>query len=657
MNVAPDPTIQGVPLARPSHRRYVVIFSPALGLEEQRSLLESRGLLVRDLDAEDPDPKSQAYELYIVGTQELQQGIGVRIDSLPKERADRSLIIAIGPPPVDMPATYFAQLPVNPEPPALASAIASALEQLRLRGELATTSWERDRRGRERDEITSIGIALSAERNLDRLLDLILYKSRWITDADAGSLYLAVPENSLQFKLAQNDSITANYTEFTMPIDPTSIAGTVALNRQYLNISDVYKIPPDEPYGFNPKYDRLAGYRTRSMLTIPMMDRRGDLIGVIQLINKKRDPSKILDSPAVIEKEVIPFPPSDVELMKAIAGQAGVTLENRQMEQQIQDLFEGFVAASVAAIESRDPTTSGHSTRVAELTVGLAQVVDSSTASRFEDIQFTRDQIQEIRYASLLHDFGKVGVREKVLVKANKLYEEQLELIKHRFALYQSQMALKSSQKRLAYMMEKGREAFMAEEGRFDNDLEARILEVDHFLNVVIESNRPSILEEGNFQALQEIARVEYTGPEDTVESLLTPQEITALSIRKGSLDPEERKEIESHVVHTYRFLSKIRWTPEMKNIPEIAGAHHEKLDGSGYPRGVKAPDISVQSRMMTIADIYDALTARDRPYKAAVPIDRALQILEFEAKDGHIDQDLLDLFVYAKVFELTDGL
>jgi HD-GYP domain-containing protein (c-di-GMP phosphodiesterase class II) len=628
-----------------------------VGLDEQKTLLQNRGILVRDLDADDPDPMSQALELYIVSPDDLRAGLGVRIDHLPEERAARALLIAVGTPPADVPASYFSQLPAQPQPAAIGAAIASGLEHLRLKGQLHETRWERDRRGRERDEITSIGIALSAERNLDRLLDLILYKSRWISDADAGSLYLKAPENSLQFKLAQNDSITANYTEFTMPIDPTSIAGTVALNKQDLNISDVYKIAPDEPYGFNPKYDRLAGYRTRSVLTIPMMDRRGDLIGVIQLINKKRDASTILDSPAVIEREVIPFPPSDVELMKAIAGQAGVTLENRQMEHQIQDLFEGFVGASVAAIESRDPTTSGHSTRVAELTVGLAQVVDASTTQRFEEIQFTRDQIKEIRYASLLHDFGKVGVREKVLVKANKLYEEQLELIKHRFALFQSQIALKSTKNRLQYMLEKGREAFMEETGNFDNDLEAKILEVDNFLKVVVESNRPSILEEGNFQALQEIAQMEYTGPEDTVEPLLSPQEITALSIRKGSLDPEERKEIESHVVHTFRFLNKIPWTPEMKNIPEIAGAHHEKLDGSGYPRGVKAADISIQSRMMTIADIYDALTARDRPYKAAVPVDRALQILEFEAKDGHIDQDLLDLFTYAKVFELTDGL
>ena len=644
-------------MAPPAHRRYVVIFSKDVGLEERKELLRSRGILVREVEDDDPDPNSLALELYLLSPSDLSRGVGPRIDALPIDRKGRSVIVAIGKPPESAQANYFAQLPDPPPVESLSSAIASGLEMLKLRADYSETAREKDRRGRERDEITSIGIALSAERNLDRLLDLILYKSRWITDADAGSLYLALPENKLHFKLAQNDSITANYTEFTMPIDPTSIAGSVALTKQTLTIADVYKISPDEPYGFNPKYDRIAGYRTRSMLTVPMMDRRGDLIGVIQLINKKRDPSKILDSPAVIEQEVLGFPPSDVELMKAIAGQAGVTLENRQMEQQIQDLFEGFVAASVAAIESRDPTTSGHSTRVAELTVGLAQVVDSSTTDRFREVQFTRDQIQEIRYASLLHDFGKVGVREKVLVKANKLYEEQLELIKHRFALYKSQVALKSSRRRLQYMLEKGREAFLSDESRFDGELEEQIMELDRYLKVVLESNKPSILEEGNFQALQEISLVEYTGPEDSVEPLLTSQEVTALSIRKGSLDPEERKEIESHVVHTFNFLDKIPWTPEMRKIPEIAGAHHEKLDGSGYPRGVKAPDIPIQSRMMTIADIYDALTARDRPYKAAVPVDRAIQILEFEAKDGHIDQDLLDLFVHTKVFELTDGL
>lgn len=644
-------------MAAPVPNRFVVICSAGVGLEERRRVLENRGIIVRELQDDDPDPQSRALELYILNRDDLKKGLGPALDRLPRDRAERSVIVAVGTPPEGVPANYFAQLPAPPNREALGAAIASGLEHLRLRGDLWNSIRENERKARERDEITSIGIALSAERNLDRLLELILYKSRWITDADAGSLYLAAPENKLRFKLAQNDSISVNYTEFTMPIDPTSIAGTVAYSKQVLNIPDVYKIPPDESYGFNPKYDRLAGYRTRSMLTVPMLDRRGDLIGVIQLINKKRDATRILDSPAVIEKEVIPFPSSDVELMKAIAGQAGVTLENRQMEQQIQGLFEGFVAASVAAIESRDPTTSGHSTRVAELTVGLAQVVDTCTNDRFKDITFTRDQVQEIRYASLLHDFGKVGVREKVLVKANKLYEEQLELVKFRFSLLRTQLELGATRKQLRYMLEKGREAYLENEGKFETELKDQIAEIDRYLKVVMESNKPSILEDGNFQALQDIAKIEFQAPSGTKEPLLGPQEVTALSIRKGSLDPEERKEIESHVVHTYNFLTKIPWTQEMKRIPEIAGAHHEKLDGSGYPRGVMAPDIPVQSRMMTIADIYDALTARDRPYKAAVPVERALQILHFEAKDGHIDKDLLDLFVEAKVYEVTDGL
>ncbi len=644
-------------LARPTRRRYVVIHSSGVGIEERQPLLESRGIFVRPVSEDDPDPNSQALELYILSAEDLGSGLASRLEQLPRDRRDRAIMVAVGTPPASAPANYFAQLPAPANREALGSAIASALEQLRLRSELHEVTRERDRRGRERDEITSIGIALSAERNLDRLLDLILFKSRWITDSDAGSLYLMVPENKLRFKLAQNDSIPVNYTEFTMPIDPTSIAGTVALTKETLNIPDVYKIPTDESYGFNPKYDRLAGYRTRSMLTVPMMDRRGELIGVIQLINKKRDASVTLTSPQVVDEQVIPFPESDVELMKAIAGQAGVTLENRQMEQQIQGLFEGFVAASVAAIESRDPTTSGHSTRVAELTVGLAQCVDRDGSERFKDLQFTRDQIQEIRYASLLHDFGKVGVREKVLVKANKLYEEQLQLVRYRFALLKSQLEVKNSKKQLRYMLEKGREGYLARETEFMNEIEERIKEIDRYWNVVMESNRPTILEDGNFQALQDISMLELQGPDGGSEALLTPQEVTALSIRKGSLDPEERKEIESHVVHTYSFLSKIPWTPEMKDIPEIAGAHHEKLDGSGYPRGVTGPDIPIQSRMMTIADIYDALTARDRPYKAAVPVDRALQILEFEAKDGHIDRDLLDVFVQSRVYELTDGL
>jgi len=518
-------------------------------------------------------------------------------------------------------------------------------------------------RSQELAELNKIGIALSAERDPDVLLELILTKAREITSADAGSLYLVeknpdIPadekdfwvDKQLRFKLAQNDSISASYQEFVMPVEKKSMAGYTALTGQPLNIPDAYNIPKDSEFQHNRTFDQKMGYRTKSVLCLPMLSHEGEMIGVLQLINRKVKWDEVLYPIEDVEKKVIPFDERCVELVSSLASQAAVSIENMKLYEEIKRLFEGFIVASVHAIEQRDPTTSGHSERVATLTVDLAKEIDRLRDGPFRNVHFSRDDIQQIKYASLLHDFGKIGVREHVLVKAKKLYPDQMNTIKFRFKYIKKAMELQYSQRKIQYLLEKSREEAQILIAALDSEFEARLRELDDYLEFIIKANEPRVLEEHGFERLQEIGR--HTFRENgTIEPFLTDEEIHLLSIARGSLSEEERREIESHVIHTFNFLSKIPWARHLREIPQIAYAHHEKLDGSGYPRGLNGPQIPLPAKMMTIADIYDALTAWDRPYKKAVPTERALTILEYETKEGKIDSYLFKIFVESKVY------
>jgi HD-GYP domain-containing protein (c-di-GMP phosphodiesterase class II) len=387
------------------------------------------------------------------------------------------------------------------------------------------------------------------------------------------------------------------------------------------------------------------------MLTVPMRNPKGEIVGVLQLINAKRDFQAKLNALSSVVQQVVPYTMRQQEMIASLASQAAVALENSRLYESIQKLFEEFVKASVTAIESRDPTTSGHSGRVANLTVALAEAMNGVVVGPYRDITFSRDQMKEIRYASLLHDFGKIGVREEVLVKAKKLYPSQLEQIRQRFQFVKRSMQVESLQSKLDYVLEKGREEYLAKQGEFDAEIAERLKEVDRYFATVLRSNEPTVLPEGSFGRLAEIAARHFLDFDGADQALLQPEEVRLLSIRKGSLDESERLQIESHVVHTFNFLNQIPWTKEIRNIPEIARNHHEKLTGEGYPSRLAAPEIPLQARMMTISDIFDALAASDRPYKRAVSTDKALEILEMETKDGNIDPNLFQLFVDAKVW------
>jgi HD-GYP domain-containing protein (c-di-GMP phosphodiesterase class II) len=446
--------------------------------------------------------------------------------------------------------------------------------------------------------------------------------------------------------------VVVTFEERTIPLDETTIAGYAASTGQLVNVADAYELPVGAPFSYGRSFDQRSGYRTKSILAVPMRDHKGEVIGVVQLINKKRDARTVLQPVTLVEEHVIPFHAVDEELVTSLASQAAVAYENTRLIQEIKALFDSFVEASVTAIESRDPTTSGHSRRVAQLTVGTAEVMDRLASGPFKDVTFSRDQLEEIKYASLLHDFGKVGVREKVLIKGKKLYVGELANIRQRFALIKRTVEAEHLRAKLDRML--GGPADPEVLQALDRAFEERWAEVDGLLRAVTQANEPSILEEAGFRALESLTLKTYVDVEGNPQPYLTPNEVQALGIRRGSLSEKERREIESHVTHTFRFLSGIPWTGEYRRVPDIAYAHHEKLDGSGYPRRLAGEDIPLQSRMMTISDIFDALVAWDRPYKKSVPVTRALDILREEAGAGKLDSRILDLFVEAKVYERT---
>jgi HD-GYP domain-containing protein (c-di-GMP phosphodiesterase class II) len=531
---------------------------------------------------------------------------------------------------------------------------ASRLEASRIRAEAAA-------RSREITELTRIGVALSTERNYDVLLEMILSQARRVTQSDGGTLYLVegrdTPQPKLRFKLTQSDTLpNAGFVEFTMPLDHASQGGYVCSTGEPLVIDDVYFLPPDVPYSFNRSMDERNHYRSKSMLTVPMKNHKEEVIGALQLINRKRDAEAKLTGAEEVQREVIPFSRRTVEIVSALASQAAVSIENSLLYEDIERLFEGFVTAAVTAIEQRDPTTFGHSGRVAAMTVGLAEVVDRSADPAFRQVNFTREQLKEIRYAGLLHDFGKVGVREQVLVKAKKLYPPDLSLIRGRYAFIRRSAEAEYHRARADFLADRGRDGYDAFLAQLDAKYKVEREALEHFLRTVLQANEPTVLPEGSFEELLAYAEKHFPDIEGQPQPYLSDDEVRFLTIRKGSLDEAERLEIESHVTHTYRFLLQIPWTKELAQIPLIAYGHHEKLNGSGYPRKVAAREIPIQTRMMTISDIFDALTAADRPYKRAVPLQKALDIMHEEVTSGMLDVELLRAFTEGKVFERVAG-
>ncbi|NJS12701.1 MAG: HD domain-containing protein [Microcoleus sp. CSU_2_2] len=516
------------------------------------------------------------------------------------------------------------------------------------------------------EKLLDIGAALSSAQDLGGLLNLILSKSREITYSDAGSVYLvdhSDKKSKLLFKVAQNGSQPRlSFKEFALPLTDKSLAGYVAITGQSLNLSDAYDLPPGVPYQLDTSFDRDINYRTCSVMVLPMQNRQGETIGVLQLINRKTKAETVLTAENAWESTQ-QYSEWEERIVRSLASQAAISIERNQLQESIEHLFEGFVKASVQVIEARDPCTYGHSERVAALTVRLSEEVNSVNTGWLRPVYFNNRQVQEIRYAALLHDFGKIGVPEAVLTKQKKLYPAQLEIIRHRFALAQRTMEMECIQSKYQYLLEHSAYRKHQDEGpecshcQQIEQLDTRLAEVKtrlaDYWEVLIEANEPHILAEEPLAQLRELSRQTYRDIDGAIKPLLTADEMVQLMVQRGNLTPEERSAIESHVTHTYEFLSQIPWTKDLKNVPGIAYGHHEKLDGTGYPRGLKQSEIPIQAQLMTIADIYDALTAGDRPYKRALRTDAAMKILRQEAAHNKINADLLELFEHRQVFSV----
>jgi HD-GYP domain-containing protein (c-di-GMP phosphodiesterase class II) len=583
-------------------------------------------------------------------------------DRWPRRHGDGTLWIVLGQAGEGEGDCPFLRLPEACSSEVLDGAIEAALEVARLRDRLRHQQRETAAAQERQLELVRVGIALTAERDLDRLLQLILTTARQLVDADAGSLYLLEErdgDRTLRFALAQNDSVPPSMVTTTMPVNTASLAGYVASTGEAVAVGDVRQLAEDVPYGFNPSFDLAIGYRTRSVLATPIATRAGVVIGVLQLINRKDSPTARIISPEAANVHVQPFGPGEVEVIRALAAQAAVAIENTRLVQEVETLFEGFVRAAVMAIEQRDPSTSGHSLRVAHYTTSLARAVEQSPPAPYRGMSFSRDDMTQLRYAALLHDFGKVGVREAVLTKARKLLPDRLSLIRERFRHAARAREVVMLRRLLEALQQLGRAPTASDLANLDASLRQVRGDLDARLTAVLTANEPSTLDEATARTVGGLQGCAFVGEEGVEVPLLLPEEVRTLLVPSGSLDEIERHEMESHVVRSFQFLLTIPWPKRFAEVPRLAYGHHEKLNGRGYPNRLTAAQIPPEVRMMTIADIYDALTTGDRPYKRATSPERALDVLAEEARGGFVDAALVQVFTEAGIFArpLTETL
>jgi len=481
-------------------------------------------------------------------------------------------------------------------------------------------------------------IELSSERNLEKLLRKIVGTARKFTGSDACSIYVVTKEQDtelntgmLEFMILEGDTLRESCERFNIPITSNSIAGYAALTKRVVNLDDCYRLPENSEFTFSDTYDTLHGYHTKSMLTVPMLNREGDVIGVIQLINRKKHRKTKLATEEITEKEVLPFGKESIQFMESLASHAAVCIENAVFYIEIEELLESFIEASALAVDSREPSAAGHSRRVAKLVTRIADAINLEKEGPLAEYNFSGSELRQLRYAGLLHDFGKIGVPEAVLLKAEKLFPWELERIMARAACaeFSTLLNVHSEEKRQEILDE-----------------------LEQFKNTVKKVNLPQPPAQDDLDFLKEMKDKRFRDSRGKEMALLDDEEFELLSIEFGSLSPEERKAIMSHVEYTYRFLKEIKWTTNLLKIPEIALNHHEKLDGSGYPDGKRTSEIPIESQIMCIADIYDALIASDRPYKHRIPVEKALTILKYDALDGRLNKKIVDLFIKREIYK-----
>ncbi len=475
--------------------------------------------------------------------------------------------------------------------------------------------------------LQEVGTALTGEGDLERLLARILTEGRALLQAEAGSVFVREDEvkilphatgkdeihkvrPQLVLKIAQNDSIRFPFKEMRLPFDRKTVAGYVATSGKIVNVADVYDLEKESSFSYSTTFDHISGYRCRSMLVVPMQKQDGEIIGVLQLINKRSGGNPVA------------FDEVDVEYLLALASQAAVCVEKNRLHSDIEGMFEALVNSFSLAIEKRDAATHGHCTRVAQYAVAIARGVNMAPADMFGGVQFGDPELRQLRYAALLHDVGKIAVPEAILGKKNKLTDDQLAVIEYRFA----------------YWKERRPE---------DAERLEEILEWIHKINI------PRGMSDADTAFLKEARGVKFIDLDGEEKPLLSDFEVKSLGILRGNLTSEERGRIERHIVDTWELLKPIPWPKGLRWVPNIASCHHEKIDGSGYPWGLLGDEIPLEGRILALVDIFEALTAKDRSYKPAFSVERALEILQEEVDANHIDPGLFRLFREREIYKM----
>jgi HD-GYP domain-containing protein (c-di-GMP phosphodiesterase class II) len=527
------------------------------------------------------------------------------------------------------------------------SATFDTTQGLRFPGGVAATAA--DDLVQRLEQLNAIGASLSAERDIDRLLEAILAAAKTITRADGGTLYRLTEERTLRFEIVRTSSLryylggtTGNPVPF-YPIqlykdgkpNHSMVAAQAALTGTTVNIADAYTAEGFDFTGTR-AFDAKTGYRSKSFLTVPMRNHEGETIGVLQLINAQ-DPRS---------GEIVAFSASDQRLAESLASQAAIALTNRLLINQLEQLFESFINLINNAIDEKSPYTGGHCQRVPVLTMMLAEAVNETRVGPLSDFSMSEKDRYELKIAGLLHDCGKVTTPVHVVDKATKLETiyDRIELIDTRFEVLKRDAELASLRMRATLMpMEAAEE---------DKRLRERLRALDddrkflHACNVGGER-----MSESDVERVRRIGQYRWRDPSGHEASFLTDDEVKNLTIRSGTLTEEERKVINHHIIATIRMLEALPWPKHLSNVPEYAGGHHERMDGKGYPKGLTRDQMSIQARCMGIADIFEALTAKDRPYKKGKTLSESLEILGRMKQNGHIDPDLFDIFVRTKVY------
>lgn len=500
------------------------------------------------------------------------------------------------------------------------------------------------------DRLNEIGIALSAENDTRKLLEIIMMGAKSLTHADGGSLYF-LKDSLLSFEIISNDSLNIQMggtsgNEITFPPIPLEIDNVenhsnvvthCVLTGSTINIEDAYH---EDGFDFSGtrSFDASTGYRTQSMLTFPLKDHEQQIIGVLQLINARDLKSG----------DVISFSAVEQQLAESLASQAAVALTQRRLISELQVLFESFIRMIASAIDDKSPYTGGHCRRIPVLTMQLAEAVHETDTGPLADFRINNKDRYELETAAWLHDCGKVVTPEYVMDKSTKLETifDRISIIEARF-----EVLLRDAEiSRLQALLDS--DLRDSERLNLDREYQDRCNQIRDDLLFLQKTNIGSeFLSEDDLARLIELSKVKWKDLNGNIQPLITEDELTNLSIQRGTLNDDEREIINYHIVATIKMLESLPFPRNLQNVPEYAGGHHEKMDGTGYPRGLKREEMSVQARIMAIADIFEALTASDRPYKSGKKLSECLKIMGFMRRDQHIDADIFEVFVKNKVY------